>query len=405
MRPRVGYCGAAIIIFGLAGCAHRQCEPVATRARGADDLADLNGAVRQRLRARAAEASFNVLVLSGGGAYGAWGAGVLDGWRDATSPRPPFDIVTGISTGALLATFAFLGTPDDDDAMRRAFTTTTNDDVYRKKFLLAALFSDSLYSTAPFEELLERYLPDETLGRVAEAGRQGRRLYVGTVDLDEGTLAIWNMTELAAAGQFDLYRRVIRAAAAIPVLFPPVMLDGKMHVDGGARSQLFLRKRLLPVLRAVRGVGTEMRGSEAVAGIDAASAAAVGEATTPAVAAPDPAGAARRETPVTVWVIVNGRLGVWPVCVDDHLLSIAQRSAETLIDANGIGELHRTLALAGQESFEFRLSVYNPAESGVQVPVHEFIPEAMQRLEEEGRAWGLAGRWMNTLPPIDEERL
>jgi predicted acylesterase/phospholipase RssA len=135
----------------------------------------------------------DMLVLSGGGSHGAWGAGVLRGWRDNERNRRPkrFQVVTGVSTGALLSTFAFLGEPEDDDLLASVYTNVVTADIYRKRFLPLVLFSDSLSSSVPLKHVISRHITSNTLARVAAAGRDGKRgLYVGTVNLDSGKLVI-----------------------------------------------------------------------------------------------------------------------------------------------------------------------------------------------------------------------
>ena len=164
----------------------------------------------------------NVLALSGGGANGAFGAGFLCGWS-ASGHRPPFKLVTGISTGALQAPFAFLGS-EYDETLRTAYTTITTKDVYRERSLLDILFNaESLADTRPLAQTIARQVDEKVLAAVAEAHARGRRLFVGTTNIDAGKLVIWDMGAIAASGQpgaLDLFRRVMLASAAIPVAFP-----------------------------------------------------------------------------------------------------------------------------------------------------------------------------------------
>jgi predicted acylesterase/phospholipase RssA len=167
----------------------------------------------------------NYLAISGGGANGAFGAGLLIGWT-ATGERPEFTMVTGISTGALTAPFAFLG-PDYDDEMQEVYTTTTTEDIARKRNPITAAFGDSVTDTAPLGALIAKYIDAEMIDAIAREHKRGRRLYVGTVNLDAGRSVIWNIGAIAASDypqKASLIHQLLRASAAIPVAFPPPSL-------------------------------------------------------------------------------------------------------------------------------------------------------------------------------------
>ena len=182
--------------------------------------------------------ALNLLSLSGGGQNGAFGAGFLVGWRES-GRRPQFDAVGGVSTGALLATHALLGTPADDAVLEQMYTQITKGDIYTDRGLLGlALGSDSLADTAPLRALLVRYVTAETLKRVAQAYDENRMLFIGTTNIDYGQTWIWNMSLIAKAGDLELYRKVLLASASFPIVFPPVEIDGHLFVDGAARSNL-----------------------------------------------------------------------------------------------------------------------------------------------------------------------
>ena len=181
----------------------------------------------------------NVLSLSGGGQNGAFGAGFLIGWRES-GRRPQFDVVGGVSTGALLATHAFLGTPADDGILEKMYTQITKDDIYKDKGLFNILLfgADSLRDTAPLHAMLVKYVTAETLKRVAEAYDENRMLFVGTTNIDYGQTWVWNMSLIAKDGDLELYRNVLLASASFPIVFPPVEISGHLFVDGAARSNL-----------------------------------------------------------------------------------------------------------------------------------------------------------------------
>ena len=172
------------------------------------------------------------LALSGGGVNGAFGAGFLKGWT-ASGTRPVFKIVTGVSTGALMAPFAFLG-PQYDEALQGFYTTTTTADVFTERSRMMALMrGDAPARTAPLAALLEQYVDAPLLEEVARAHRQGRRLYMGTVDLDTRSFTVWNMGRIAEYGgpqSLALFRKVMLASSSVPIAFPPVLFE--VEADG-----------------------------------------------------------------------------------------------------------------------------------------------------------------------------
>lgn len=189
------------------------------------------------------------LAISGGGDDGAFGAGLLAGWSKR-GDRPQFDLVTGISTGALSAPFAFLGS-EYDSKLKKVYTDTSADDVFQKREFLAAVADDAMTDTAPLRDMIAHFLDKAMVQRIAEEYGKGRLLLIMTTNLDQGRSVIWNIGAIAASGHprtRELIVDILQASAAIPGLFPPVMLDmtieGKhfqeMHVDGGAVAQAFL---------------------------------------------------------------------------------------------------------------------------------------------------------------------
>jgi len=181
--------------------------------------------------------ALNMLSLSGGGQNGAFGAGFLIGWRES-GRRPEFDVVTGVSTGSLLATHALLGTPADDVILEQMYTEVTDKDIYESRSIFNILSSDSLRDTAPLRALIAKYITAETLQRVAVAADDNRLIMVGTTNVDYGQTWVWNMSLLAKHGKLDLYRKVLLASASFPIVFPPVDIDGHLFVDGAARSNV-----------------------------------------------------------------------------------------------------------------------------------------------------------------------
>ena len=197
-----------------------------------------------------------ILALSGGGINGAFTAGVLKGWS-VRGTRPKFDVVTGISTGGLISTFAFLG-PQYDDLIGSIYTHITDDQVYQTRGPLALLTSDAQASSSPLWALINQHITPQLLQQVAYEHRQGRRLYIGTTNLDTRRLVIWDMGAIAASNRPDallLYRQIVLASSSIPGLLPPVEIGvtvngmpfTEMHADGGTTTQVFVRGTTLGI--------------------------------------------------------------------------------------------------------------------------------------------------------------
>jgi len=185
------------------------------------------------------------LILSSGGADGAFGAGLIVGLT-AAGARPAYPVVTGVSTGALMAPFIFAG-PRYDDTLREAYTKITAADVFEA----GSSTGESFVNSWPLRDFIAKEMTPAVLGDVAAEHRRGRRLFVVTSDLDAERSVVWNMGAIAAHGGDDalkLFRSVLLASASIPGGFPPVMIDveanGKrfqeMHVDGGLGGQFFV---------------------------------------------------------------------------------------------------------------------------------------------------------------------
>ncbi len=192
-----------------------------------------------------AQPSFNMLVLSAGGEYGAYGAGFLQGWASVgaaakPSPRSDIQVVTGVSTGAILSTHAFLGLDAEIEALYR---NASGPRIYKSRSLLGLLSANSLLDAAGKEQLIRSALTSDMIDRVA-AAPEGRFLYLGVVDLDSGRFLRIDMVKLAKTlpqpRRDACYRGVVSASSAIPIAFPPRFIDGMMLTDGGARRHLFL---------------------------------------------------------------------------------------------------------------------------------------------------------------------
>ncbi len=189
----------------------------------------------------------SMLALSGGSDNGAYGAGLLTGWTKSGT-RPEFAIVTGVSTGALIAPFAFLGS-DQDPTLEKLFTTISAKDIFKNRFPLAIPIAPSVASTKPLARMIGEIMTDALIDRIGREHARGRRLFVGTANLDAQRMVIWNMGAIAASsapGRYALFRQVLLASSAIPAFFTPVMIKSEvggrtiseMHVDGGTTAQI-----------------------------------------------------------------------------------------------------------------------------------------------------------------------
>lgn len=216
-------------------------------------------ALAERVQARPPAESHAILALSGGGANGAYGAGVIVGWSQS-GDRPHFDVVTGVSTGALAAPFAFLG-PDWDDELQQVYTDGGTRSLVGWRSM-AAFVAPSLFSSRTLRQLIDDYISPEMLRQIAAEHAAGRRLLVVTTNLDAAGPVIWDMGVIATIGGergLRLFRRIVLASASLPGIFPPVLIQGvspaevaveEMHVDGGVNLPFLGVPEALPMLHA-----------------------------------------------------------------------------------------------------------------------------------------------------------
>jgi Patatin-like phospholipase len=308
------------------------------------------------------------LALSGGGADGAFGAGVLAGWTTRGN-RPEFDLVTGVSTGALTAPFAFLG-PRYDDALKKVFTESTTSDIAIVRPVRGLLGGESLASNAPLAKVVAFYVNDAFLKEVAAEYLKGRRLLIGTTNLDAQRPVIWDMGKIAASGHpqaIELFRKILLASAAIPAVFPPgfveVAANGtvyeEMHVDGGATREVFL----LPTQILAKNVDSTLNVKPI-----------------------------RRS-----YIIRNGRVGPEWKAVKPRTLSIAGRSISTLIKNQGIGDLYELYAFTKRNGVDYNL-IYIPS-NFPDTSTTAFDPVYMTKLYDLGFQMARNGNSWKKVPP------
>ena len=280
------------------------------------------------------EPEANFLALSGGGGDGAFGAGILCGWT-AAGTRPRFKLVTGISTGALIAVFAFAG-PEYDARLKEAYTTISDKDIYTRnswvKLALNLGRVDAAASTQPLAETLERLIDENLFQAVAAAHRQGRRLLVGTTQLEAQRLVIWNMGAIAASGQPDalkLFRQVLRASASVPAAFNPVYIKvtaagreyDEMHVDGSVKAQVMLYGEAISFFTLSQKLGSEMP-----------------------------------QRPRHLYLIRNATVAPEYARLKPNIWAIAPRAISSMTKSQGVGDLYRIYVLAQRDGIDYNLA-------------------------------------------------
>jgi predicted acylesterase/phospholipase RssA len=278
-------------------------------------------------------------------------------------------MVTGVSTGALTAPFAFLG-PDYDDEMKEVYTNTTTKDIAVKRNLFTAAFGDSITDTAPLQKLIAKYIDADMIDAIASEHTKGRRLFIGTVNLDAGRSVIWNIGAIAASDypqKTTLIHELLRASAAIPVAFPPVIIpveaEGKqydeLHVDGGTGSQVFVYPaaadwRLITEKLKVKGKPQ-------------------------------------------VYVIRNSFLDPDYQGMKRNVLPIASRTIDSLIRTQGVGDLYQIYALCRRDGNDFNLAYIPP--DFTDEPTEGFDPVYMKKLLDRGYQMALDGYPWEKAPP------
>ena len=312
------------------------------------------------------------LSLSGGGDNGAFGAGLLVGWSKK-GDRPKFDLVTGVSTGALLAPFAYLG-KDYDPVLTYVYTQTSPDQIYKMRWLLSVFTDDGIADTAPLFDLIGKCVDAEFMRKVAyEHQANGRWLLIGTTNIDAGIPVVWNMGKIANIGTpeaLDLFRKIMLASASIPGAFPPVMFDvavdgetyHEMHVDGGVSAQVFL----YPTAAAKNA---------------------------------DAAGVIRKKKR-DAYIIRNSRLDNDKEDVERSTISVVKRSISQLIQAQGLGDIYQIYQTTQKDHVGFNLAFIGPDfKVGRKV---EFDPEYMRALYQYAYDRALRGYpWAQNPPGLE----
>ncbi len=390
-------------MFHLAGCKHHQkpkdCPSEFSLGWNARDLVDIPSQTEMEklanMKSFAAQAedlrklSFeegmkarnpnapphvprNVLCLSGGGSYGAFSAGILCGWT-AQGTRPTFDVVTGISTGALIAPFAFLG-PAYDEQMKQFYTTLESDDLYKTRYV-RGLFSESLADNSGLAEKVDEVLTPQLLGEIAQAHQQGRRLYVGSTAVDSKRFVVWDIGAIASRGRPEdkkLIKQILLGSSAIPGFFPPQHIDlnvdgqcvTERHVDGGVSQALFFQPPYVPPEYRSEKHNADLAGTN-------------------------------------VYCIVAGKLYADPEEIKPNALSIAAKNVSTVIYAQTRGDLMRLFTATMLSGMNFYMTAI-PTEYPAPLSSTAFEIPALTGMFNEGYKMMCCGNaWRRTPPGVE----
>ena len=321
----------------------------------------LTRAARERL---ASPRPLNLLALSGGADGGAFGAGLLQGWTER-GDRPQFDIVTGVSTGALIAPMAFLG-PRYDRTLAQLYTESRTSDILLLRPLRVLSGAPSIGDNTPLKNQIAAIMTPQMVEDIAAERRRGRVLLVGTTNLDRQAQVIWDIGRIAASGHPDrvqLIRDILLASASVPGAFPPVAIDvtvnGKryqeLHVDGSVTRGVFVYPPGVPMPPA-RG-------------------------------------------PRDLWVVRNSKLSAEPAATGDNVMAIASRSLSTLIKEQSLSNIRDIEDLARRDGFRFHVTAVPP-----KLPLVEwtpFDPTYTATLYRAGVATGRSPRgWAGEVAPL-----
>jgi hypothetical protein len=310
----------------------------------------------------------NYLAISGGGQRGAFGAGLLCGWTEAGT-RPEFTMVTGVSTGAIIAPFAFLGS-EYDSVIKEIYTSYSTQDLVESKGLWKTLFGEAATDSSRMRDKLVQYIDEDIMVAIAREHKRGRTLHILTTNLDAARPVTWNIGNIATSGSPDaleLIRDVILASASIPAAFPPVMIDvqangeryDEMHVDGGATSIVYL----YPI------------------GVDWAELAAKLEV----------------KGKPKVYILRNGQWGNSWEPVKRSTVPIAIRTIDSLMGSVVLGDVYRIYLAAQRDGIEFNLA-YMPDDFN-EVANESFDLAYMNKLFDLGYQMGAEGYQWHTAPP------
>ena len=309
------------------------------------------------------------LAISGGSSEGAFGAGFMVGWT-ASGQRPKFTMVTGVSVGALIAPMAFLG-PDYDAKLKEVFTSISTQDILSERSWLEILTGDSLYDSKPLQSLITKILDENMAQAIIAEHKKGRRLLIGTTNLDANRPVIWNIGNILESRHpkaLELVHKVLLASASIPGVFPPVYIEAQangktydeIHVDGGAASQVFIYPAEIRWKEVTKKFGVEGKPN--------------------------------------IYVIRNSKIHPeWEAVNPNDLVNIFDQSITSLIRTQGLGDLNTIYLLSQRDNNNYQL-VYIPGT--FQIKQNElFDQKYMQVLFNVGYNLGKSGNAWKKAPP------
>ena len=308
------------------------------------------------------------LAISGGGDNGAFGAGFLNGWTKAGT-RPQFKLVTGVSTGALIAPFAFLG-PAYDETLKSMYTQVSHKDIVAERGFYSVYLADAMTDSTPLLQLLKVRVTQNVVDAIAAEYAKGRLLFLATTNLDARRPVVWNVTKIAASrqpGALELIQKIMLASASIPGAFPPVMFNveanGKnfeeMHVDGSTTAQVF-----------VYWTGVQLKKLSEEHG-------------------------AQRER--KLYILCNARLDPEWGEVDRRTLPITFKAIATLIEYHVIGDLYRIYDVTKRDGTDFNLAYISES---FKIPrTTQFDTVYMRQLYEFGFGQAVEGYQWAKQPP------
>ncbi|WP_034997334.1 patatin-like phospholipase family protein [Beijerinckia mobilis] len=379
MRLRFLAAACVTISFLLTSCASLPRVPY-TKAEASDALpmgiqkvrlwADLEPEDGQSVDASfkpalARNEHFSYLALSGGGSDGAYGAGILNGWTES-GLRPKFNVVSGVSTGALIAPFAFLG-PAYDQTLRAIYTDGIASTLVDSPNFTRIIFKDGLFSNQRLQELVSRYVDAPMVEAIALEHRKGRRLFIVTTNLDSQRGVVWNIGAIANSGSpytIDLIRKVLTASASIPLVFSPVLIDAQaqghtfqeMHVDGNVTTSFFV----LPPSMLVSQTPRPTDGGD-------------------------------------VYVLMNTTIDPSFAVVENSTLPITRTSLSTLLRSTSMNKLLATYLYTRTHHIGFHLTSIEAQYAG-NSDTRPFDTDHMRRLFELGYQRGRQGHFWQTSP-------
>ncbi|WP_426443014.1 patatin-like phospholipase family protein [Bradyrhizobium genosp. P] len=357
------------LTFALAACSSLPRTPYTAADAANSRVLDLDGLRRYaddpvskfQIDKPSSSRLQTYLALSGGGADGAYGVGVLNGWT-AAGNRPTFSIVSGVSTGGLIAPFAFLG-PSYDETLKEVYTSGIAETLLQDPSITRVLFGSGLYGNTRLRELVARYVGPDLLSAVAREHAKGRHLLIVTTDLDTQRTVIWDMGRIAAVGTpeaLQLFRDVMAASASIPMLFPPILIDAEgdgrrfqeMHVDGGVTAPVLT----LPDALLFQGHAWPANGR------------------------------------LNIYILVNKKLERTFELVSNSTLDVASRSISSLTQAQTRSVILSTYDFAKRNQLGFHLSYIErdypePASAGFDTGYMRALYQYGYEKAASGRAW------------------